>query len=165
MCSSDLHPWQAKPTASPLQVARSRQAHSQPKKKKNTESKIEPNQPIMSLVPGITSRHRWQRDQTPIQKQTKHRTQQTKHKAQRCLSKKKKISNTQTKIKPSKPLTHGRSRRRSELIVVVVVHLVAPHRRSKIGERRSLCLCSGARCSLLDAPSGPPSRYFALFSL
>ena len=113
----------------------------------------------------ITSRRRWQRDQTPIQKQTKHRTQQTKHKAQRCLSKKKKISNTQTKIKPSKPLTHGRSRRRSELIVVVVVRLVAPHRRSKIGERRSLCLCSGARCSLLDAPSGPPSRYFALFSL
>ena len=31
----------------------------------------------------------WQRDQTPIQKQTKHRTQQTKHRAQRCLSKKK----------------------------------------------------------------------------
>ena len=60
------------------------------KKKKNTESEIEPNQPITSLAPGITSRHRWQRDQTPIQKQTKHRTQQTKHKAQRCLSKKKK---------------------------------------------------------------------------
>ena len=42
-------------------------------KKKNTESEIEPNQPITSLAPGITSRHRWQRDQTPIQKQTKHK--------------------------------------------------------------------------------------------
>ena len=31
-------------------------------------------------------------DKTPIQKQTKHRTQQTKHRAQRCLSKKKKKS-------------------------------------------------------------------------
>ena len=44
------------------------------------------------LAPGITSHRRWQRDQTPIQKQTKHRTQQTKHRAQRCLSKKKKKS-------------------------------------------------------------------------
>ena len=83
--------------------------------------------------------------------------------------KKKKIPNTQTKIKPSKPLTHGRSRRRrhrrSELVVIVVVRLVAPHRRSEIGERRWLCLCSSARCSSLGAPSGPPSRYFTLFSL
>ena len=31
-------------------------------KKKNTESEIKPNQPITSLVPGITSRRRWQRD-------------------------------------------------------------------------------------------------------
>ena len=77
--------------------------------------------------------------------------------------KKKKISNTQTKIKPSKPLTHGRSRRRrrcrSEL---VVVRLVAPHRKSEIRERRAQI---GVRCSPLGAPSGPPSRYFALFSL
>ena len=29
------------------------------KKKKNTESEIEPNQPITSLAPGITSRRRW----------------------------------------------------------------------------------------------------------
>ena len=29
------------------------------KKKKNTESEIEPNQPITSLEPGITSRRRW----------------------------------------------------------------------------------------------------------
>ena len=83
--------------------------------------------------------------------------------------KKKKIPNTQTKIKPSKPLTHGRSHRRrhrrSELVVVIVVRLVAPHRRSEIRERRSLCLCSGARRSPLSAPSDPPSRYFALFSL
>ena len=81
--------------------------------------------------------------------------------------KKKKIPNTQTKIKPSKPFTHGRSRRRhrrrNELVVVVVARLVAPHRRSEIGERRSLCLCSGAQCSPLSAPSSPPSRYFALF--
>ena len=85
------------------------------------------------------------------------------------IKKKKKIPNTQTKIKPSKPLTHGRSHRRrhrrSELVVVIVVRLVAPHRRSEIRERRSLCLCSGARRSPLSAPSDPPSRYFALFSL
>ena len=70
------------------------------------------------------------------------------------------------KPKPN-PVTHGRSRRRrrrrSELLVVVVARPVAPHRRSEIGECRSLCLCSGARCSPLGAPSGPPSRYFALF--
>ena len=71
-------------TASPLQ------ASPFSTKKKNTDSEIEPNQPITLLAPGITSRCRWQRDQTPIQKQTKHRTQQTKHRAQRCLSKKKK---------------------------------------------------------------------------
>ena len=83
--------------------------------------------------------------------------------------KKKKIPNTQTKIKPNKPLTHGRSRHcrrcRSELVVVVIVRLVTPHHRSEIGERRSLYLCSGARCSPLGAPSGLPSKYFALFSL
>ena len=87
----------------------------------------------------------------------------------RGVYQKKKIPNTQTKIKPSKPLTHGRSHRRrhrrSELVVVIVVRLVAPHRRSEIRERRSLCLCSGARRSPLSAPSDPPSRYFALFSL
>ena len=82
------------------------------------------------------------------------------------IKKKKKIPNTQTKIKPSKPLTHGRSRRRrrrrSELIVVIVVRLVAPHHRSEIGEWR---MQIGVRCSLLGAPSDPSSRYFALFSL
>ena len=71
----------------------------------------------------------------------------TKHRG--VYQKKKKIPNTQTKIKPSKPLTHGRSRRRrrrcSELVVVVVVRLVTPHRRSEIGERR---LVFAARCSL-----------------
>ena len=93
----------------------------------------------------------------------------TEHRGVYKKKKKKKIPNTQTKIKPSKPLTHGRSRHRrrcrSELVVVVIVRLVTPHRRSEIGERRSLCLCSGAWCSPLGAPSDPPSRYFALFSL
>ena len=67
----------------------------------------------------------------------------------------------------SNPITHGRSRRRcrrrSELVVVVVARPIAPHRKSEIGERRSFCLYSDARCSPLDAPSGPPSRYFVLF--
>ena len=91
------------------------------------------------------------------------RTQQTKHRAQRSLSKKKSPIH---KPKPN-PITHGRSRcrrrRRGELVVVVVARSVTPHRRSEIGERRSLYLCSDARCSPLGAPSGPPSRYFALF--
>ena len=86
------------------------------------------------------------------------RTRQTKHRAQRCLSKKKKKSLIH-KPKPNL-VTHRRSRRRSEL---VIARLIAPHRRSKIGERKSLCLCSGAQCLPLGAPSSPPSRYFALF--
>ena len=139
------------------------------KKKKIQSQKLNPINPSRRWR--LASHHvvaGWQRDQTPIQKQTKHRTQQTKHRAQRCLSKKKKkkIPNTQTKIKPSKPLTHGRSRRRrrrrSEIVVVVIVRLVAPHRRSEIGERRTQI---GVRCSPLGAPSGPPSRYFVPFSL
>ena len=111
----------------------------------------------------ITSRRRWQRDQTPIQKQTKHRTQQTKHRAQRCLSKKKKKSPIH-KPKPN-PITHRRSRHRrrrhSELVVVVVARPVALHRRSEIGEHRSLCLYSDARCSL--RPSLKVFRFFSLW--
>ena len=76
------------------------------KKKKNTESEIEPNQPNTLLAPGITSRRRWQRDQTPIQKQTKHRTQQTKHRAQRCLSKKKKKKKSPIHKPKSNPVNH-----------------------------------------------------------
>ena len=114
-------------------------------KKKNTESEIKPNQPITSLAPGITSRCRWLAERSiPIQKQTKQANTElskpnTEHRG--VYQKKKKIPNTQTKIKPSKPLTHGRSRRRrrchSEPVVVVVVRLVTPHCRSEIGERRT----------------------------
>ena len=154
-------------TASPLQAS----PFSTQKKKKIQSQKLNPINP--SCRWRLASRRvvaGWQRDQSPIQKQTKHRTQQAKHRAQRCLSKKKKkILNTQTKIKPSKPLTHGRSRRRRRrrsklvvVVVVVVVRLVAPHRRSEIGERRTQI---DVRCSPLGAPSGPPSMYFALFSL
>ena len=52
----------------------------------------------------ITLHRRWQRDQTPIQKQTKHKElskPNTEHKGVY----KKKIPNTQTKIKPSNPQT------------------------------------------------------------
>ena len=79
----------------------------QNKKQKNTENqKLNPSRRWKNP---ITSHRHWHRDQTPIQKQTKHRElQQTKHRAQRCLSKKKKkkspiLSNTQTKTKPSNP--------------------------------------------------------------
>ena len=61
------------------------------------------------------------------------------------------------------PVTHGRSRCRHRRSIIVIARSIAPHRRSEIGERKSLCLCFGARCSPLSAPSGPPSRYFALF--
>ena len=65
----------------------------------------------------------------------------------------------------SNPVNHLPTDGHIAAVVVVVVRLVAPHCRSEIGERKSLCLCSGARCSPFGAPSGPPSRYFALFSL
>ena len=61
------------------------------KKKKIQSQKLNPINPSRRWR--LASHHvvaGWQRDQTPIQKQTKHRTQQTKHRAQRCLSKKKK---------------------------------------------------------------------------
>ena len=109
----------------------------------------------------ITSCRRWQKDQTPIQKQTKYRTQQTKHRAQRCLSKKKKkIPNTQTKTKPSNPQTvtssslspqrahrrrchNGRPSSQIDIDIVdgrsVIVSSLC---------RLRLCLCAGERCSL-----------------
>ena len=108
----------------------------------------------------------WQRDQSQYKSKPNRQTQNSANQTQSTevfIKKKKKIPNTQTKIKPSKPLTHGRSRRRrSEIVVVVVVRLVTPHRRSEIGERRTQI---GVRCSPLGAPSGPPSRYFVPFSL
>ena len=73
--------------------------------------------------------------------------------------KKKKIPNTQTKTKPS----NLRSHRRSSLIVVVVVACqLALHCRSQILDRRSLCLCSSAQCSVLP-PALPQG--ISLFSL
>ena len=121
----------------------------------------------------IMSRRRWQRDQTPIQKQTKHRElskpnievlQQTEHRAQMCLSKKKKKKKSPIyKPKPN-PVTHGRSRRHrcrhSSLIVIVIARLVALHRKLEIGERRLLCLYSDAWCSLW-----PSLKVFLSFSL
>ena len=145
---------QAKPTVSPLQVARSRQAHGfSTKKKKNTKNqKLNPSHHWQNP---ITSRRRWQRDQTPIQKQTKHRElQQTKHRAQRCLSKKKK--SPIHKPKPN-PVTHGwsrrRCRRRSSLVVVTIViaRPVAPHHRSQIGDRRTQIAWPRLRCLVLAA--------------
>ena len=119
----------------------------------------------------ITSRRRWQRDQTPIQKQTKHRTQQTKHRAQRCLSKKKKNPKTQTKTKPSNPRTvtspqRARCpRRRSPGRLSSQIedqHRRPVNGRSIIGS--SLCTSasapvSGARCLLQQ--SDPPSRFLS----
>ena len=110
----------------------------------------------------ITSCRRWQKDQTPIQKQTKYRTQQTKHRAQRCLSKKKKkIPNTQTKTKPSNPWTvtsspqRARRRRRnghpsSQIDICSQIDIDIVDGRSVIGSslyRLRLCLCAGERCS------------------
>ena len=118
-------------TASPLQ------ASPFSTKKENTDSEIEPNQPITSLEPSITSLRRWLVERSiPNTKanQTHNSTSQTQSTVVFIKKKKKKIPNTQTKIKPSKPLTHGRSRRRrSELVVVVA--MVAPHRRSTFARR------------------------------
>ena len=132
------------------------------KKKKNTESEIEPNQPITSLAPSITSRRRWLAERSiPNTKanQTQNSTSQTQSTEVFIKKKKKKIPNTQTKIKPSKPFTHGRSRRHRRRRRRSPGR---PHRRLEIKERRTQI---GVRCSPLGAPSGPPSRYFALFSL
>ena len=78
------------------------------KKKKIQSQKLNPINPSRRWR--LASRRvvaGWQRDQTPIQKQTKHRTQQTKHRAQRCLSKKKKKKKKSPIHKPkSNPVNH-----------------------------------------------------------
>ena len=63
-------------TASPLQ------ASPFSTKKENTDSEIEPNQPITSLAPGITSRRRWQRDQTPLPNTKANQTQNSANQTQ-----------------------------------------------------------------------------------
>ena len=69
----------------------------------------------------IMSRRRWQRNQTPIQKQNK--LQQTKH---RGIYQKIKSPIQKPKPNPSKPnpVTHG------HVAVVVIARLVAPYRKS-----------------------------------
>ena len=83
--------------------------------------------------------------------QKQNKLQQTKHRG--VYQKKKKIPHTQTKTKPqqTKP-SNPRSRRRSSLVVVVVVARPS----SQIADRF-------ASTPVLGAPSDPPSRYFSLF--
>ena len=129
------------------------------KKKKYRESEIEP---ITSLAPGrIPSRRVVVGREIKPQYKSKPNIENAANQTQgtEVFIKKKKKKSLIHKPKPNL-VTHRRSRRCSEL---VVARLIAPHRRSKIGERKSLCLCSGAQCLPLGAPSSPPSRYFALF--
>ena len=157
----------AKPTASPLQVACSWQAHRfSTKKKKNTENqKLNPSRRWhLAESHHVASSLAERSNPNTKANQTQNSANQTQSTEVFIKKKKSPIH----KPKPN-PVTHGwsrrRRRRRSELVVVVVTRPVAPHRRSEIGERRLLYLCFGARCLPLGAPSGPLSRYFALFSL
>ena len=136
-------------TASPLQAS-----PFSTKKKKIQSQKLNPINP--SCRWRLASRRvvaGWQRDQSPIQKQTKHRTQQAKHRAQRCLSKKKKKSSIH---KPkSNPVNHLPTDGHVVAIVAAASSsssssfawspLIAD-RRSENGERRSVF---GVRRSVL----------------
>ena len=129
-------------------------------KKKYREWEIEP---ITSLAPGrIPSRRVVAGKEIKPQYKSKPNTELNKPNTEHrgvYQKKKKKIPNTQTKTKPSNPQT------------VTSPSSSPQHRRrrspgrpsSQIEERRSLCLCSSARCSPLNATSGLPWRYFALF--
>ena len=114
------------------------------------------------------SRCLWQRDQTPIQKKP-NTENSSKPNTKVFIKKKKKIPNTQTKTKPSNrrtvtspssslQLTHRRCRRSPGRPSSQIVD-----RRSEIGERKSLCLCSGARYTVL--PPALPQGISLSFSL
>ena len=135
------------------EVARSRQAHEFSTKKKKSIQRIRNEthhvasreiKPIMSLVEKSNPN-------TVYTAQKQNKLQQTKHRG--VYQKKKKIPHTQTKTKPqqTKP-SNPRSRRRSSLVVVVVVARPS----SQIADRF-------ASTPVLGAPSDPPSRYFSLF--
>ena len=144
-----------KPTASPLQVARSRQAHGfSIKKKKNTENRNRTHHVAGACKNPITSLA-WQRSNPITQYKSKPKselsklstlTQRTEHRG--VYQKKKKIPNTQTKTKPSNPRSPSpssslqrapRRRRRNG----------GPHRRSTSHRHRR------RRRSLYRLPSAP----------
>ena len=118
----------------------------------------------------MTLRCRWQRDQTPIQKQTKHKElskPNTEHKGvYKNKKKKKKIPNTQTKIKPNNPQT-------------VTSSLSSPQRAcrrrcrspglpsSQIRDRRTQIVLPLLRCSVLATRCSlrPSLKVFRSFSL
>ena len=115
--------------------------------KKNTESEIEPNQPITSLAPGITSRRRWLAERSiPIQKQTKQANTElskpnTEHRGVYQKKKKKKPPIHKPK---SNPLNHLPTDGHVAAVVDATRSssfawsLLIVDRRSENGERRSV---------------------------
>ena len=93
--------------------------------------------------------------------QKQNKLQQTKHRGV-YQKKKKKSPIHKPKPNPSKPnpVTHSHvtaARSSSSSLSL------APHRRSQIVDQRLQIALPLLRCSVLGAPSGPPSRYFSLF--
>ena len=121
---------QAKPTTSPLQVARSRQAHGFSIKKKIQRMRNRTHHVASSLADRSNPITQYKSKPNTELSKPNTLTQRTEH---RGVYQKKKKSPIH-KPKPN-PVTHGRSRRRrcchSELVVVVVA-TVAPHRRSTL---------------------------------
>ena len=138
-------------------------------KKKNTESEIELNQPIMSLAPGITSRRRWLAERS-IPNTKANQTQNSANQTQstEVFIKKKKKKKSPIHKPKSNPVNHLPTDGHVAVVVAAASSSsfawspLIGDRRSEIGERRTQI---GVRCSPLSAPSGPLSRYFALFSL
>ena len=105
--------------------------------------------------------HRWQRNQTPIQKQNKLR--QTKHRGIYQKKKKKKSPIHKPKLNPSKPnqVTHSHiavvvATARSSSSSLIARSPLFTDRRSEIADRSAFAL-------VLGAPSSPPPSYFSHF--
>ena len=147
---------------SPLQVARSWQAHGFLTKKKNTENeKLNPSRrwrlaESHHVVSSLAKRS----NPNTKANQTQNSTNQTQ--STEVFIKKKKKSPIH-KPKPN-PVTHRRSRRRRRRrSIVVVARPVAPHRRSKNADRSASAPVLGARRSML-LPAFPEgiSLFFSL---
>ena len=157
-----LSPRQAKTTVSPLQVARSRQAHRFSTKKKNQKIRNWTHHVASSLAERSNPNIKANQTQRTPANQTQ--LQQTKHRG--VYKKKKKIPNTQTKTKPSNPQTVTSPSSSPQL--ACRHHRCLPgrpssqivDRRSENADRSASAPVLAARCSLR-----PSLKVFRSFSL
>ena len=143
----------------------------QKQKKKYRESEIEPITSLEEshhIASSLASRSNPNTKANQTQRTPANQTQRfsskpnTKHRGVYKKKKKKKIPNTQTKTKPSNP--------RMVTSLSSSPQLARRHRRrspghplSQIVDQRLENADRSASASVLGAPSGPPSTYFALF--